>query len=99
MQNLIINLDIIIIFINLSPSWVIIFNNNYKNNTGVSNVKNNIYSAKFLLLQFFIGFCSTLMRKFGYGKNYQYIHDAPDKKPSQTYFPKEIGEKKYYQKE
>ena len=36
------------------------------------------------------------MKKIGYGKNYQYAHDAPDKKPSQTHFPKEIGEQKYY---
>ena len=40
---------------------------------------------------------TSLMKKLGYGKGYQYAHDVPDKKPAQTHFPKEIGEKKYYQ--
>jgi len=40
---------------------------------------------------------TSLMKKLGYGKDYKYAHDASDKKPSQTHFPKEIGEKKYYQ--
>jgi len=39
---------------------------------------------------------TKLMEKIGYGKGYQYAHDVPNKKPSQTHFPKEIGEKKYY---
>ncbi|PIU99033.1 AAA family ATPase [Candidatus Wolfebacteria bacterium CG03_land_8_20_14_0_80_36_15] len=42
---------------------------------------------------------TSLMKKLGYGKDYKYAHDIPDKKPFQTHFPKEIGEKKYYQKD
>ncbi len=37
-----------------------------------------------------------LMKKIGYGKGYQYAHNTFDKKPAQTHFPEEIGEKKYY---
>ncbi len=39
---------------------------------------------------------TSLLKKIGYGKGYQYAHDIPGKKPNQTHFPKEIGEKKYY---
>lgn len=39
---------------------------------------------------------TNLMKKLGYGKGYQYAHNFPDAKVSQTHFPKEIGEKKYY---
>ena len=39
---------------------------------------------------------TSLMKKIGYGKSYQYAHDVPGKKPNQTHFPKQIGEKKYY---
>jgi putative ATPase len=39
---------------------------------------------------------TSLMKKIGYGKGYQYTHDIKGKKPVQTHFPKEIGEKKYY---
>ncbi|MCX6738089.1 MAG: replication-associated recombination protein A [Candidatus Parcubacteria bacterium] len=39
---------------------------------------------------------TNLMKKIGYGKGYQYAHDVPGKKPEQTHFPKEIGDKKYY---
>ena len=39
---------------------------------------------------------TNLMKNLGYGKDYQYAHDIPDKKPDQTHFPKEIGEQKYY---
>ncbi|MBU1045692.1 replication-associated recombination protein A [Patescibacteria group bacterium] len=42
---------------------------------------------------------TNLMKKIGYGKGYQYAHDVPGKKPVQTHFPKEIGEKKYYHPE
>ncbi len=42
---------------------------------------------------------TKLMEKIGYGKGYQYAHDVPNKKPSQTHFPKEIGEQKYYNPE
>jgi len=42
---------------------------------------------------------TSLMKKLGYGRDYKYAHDLPDKKPPQTHFPKEIGEKKYYQSE
>ncbi len=40
---------------------------------------------------------TSLMKKIGYGKGYQYIHDISDKKSTQTHFPEEIEEKKYYQ--
>ncbi len=40
---------------------------------------------------------TSLMEKIGYGKNYKYAHNAPDKKSQQTHFPEEIGEQKYYQ--
>ena len=39
---------------------------------------------------------TNLMKNLGYGKDYKYPHDVPDKKPDQTHFPKEIGEQKYY---
>jgi len=42
---------------------------------------------------------TKLMEKIGYGKGYQYAHDVPNKKSSQTHFPKEIGEQKYYNPE
>ena len=42
---------------------------------------------------------TSLMKKLGYGKAYKYAHDFPDKKPGQTHFPEEIGEKKYYEPE
>lgn len=40
---------------------------------------------------------TSLMKKEGYGKGYQYVHDLKEKKTEQTHFPKEIGEKNYYQ--
>ena len=39
-----------------------------------------------------------LMKKIGYGKGYQYAHNVPGKKPRQSHFPKEIGEKDYFSK-
>ncbi len=42
---------------------------------------------------------TNLMKKIGYGEGYQYAHDVLGKKPAQTHFPKEIGEKKYYHPE
>jgi len=39
---------------------------------------------------------TPLMKKLGYGKDYQYAHNVPGKKPKQDHFPKEIGSKKYY---
>ena len=42
---------------------------------------------------------TNLMKKIGYGKNYEYAHDLPEKKSKQTHFPKEIGEKEYYKRE
>ena len=39
---------------------------------------------------------TKLMKELGYGKDYQYAHNAPDGKVAQTHFPKEIGEKQYY---
>jgi len=39
---------------------------------------------------------TSLMKKLGYGKGYQYAHNFPEVKTNQTHFPREIGEKKYY---
>ena len=39
---------------------------------------------------------TNLMKDLGYGKDYQYAHKYKDAKVKQTHFPKEIGEKKYY---
>jgi len=40
---------------------------------------------------------TELMKKFGYGKNYIYPHDFPEKK--QDYLPKKLKGRKYYQNE
>jgi len=40
---------------------------------------------------------TKMMKDLGYGKEYKYPHKSKDKKTKQTHFPKEIGEKKYYQ--
>lgn len=38
-----------------------------------------------------------MMKKMGYGKQYRYDHDEPDAfARGQTYFPPEMGEKRYY---
>ena len=40
---------------------------------------------------------TKLMRDLDYGKGYQYDHDAPNGfAASQTYFPEDMGEKRYY---
>ena len=42
---------------------------------------------------------TPLMRKIGYGKGYKYAHNfpkTPGKKINPSHFPKEIGERKYY---
>jgi len=39
---------------------------------------------------------TSLMKKIGYGKGHEYAHDLEEKKSNQSHFPKEIGEKKYY---
>jgi len=39
---------------------------------------------------------TSLMKKIGYGKGYEYAHDIPNKKSIQEHFPKQIGKKKYY---
>jgi len=39
---------------------------------------------------------TSLMKDIGYGKDYKYAHDEPDKKTDQKHFPQELGEKKYY---
>ncbi len=39
---------------------------------------------------------TNLMKKLGYGKDYQYAHDLPNAKTDQTHFPEQIGEQKYY---
>ncbi len=39
---------------------------------------------------------TSLMKKIGYGKGYQYAHNLANKKSDQTHFPKEIGEKNYF---
>ena len=40
---------------------------------------------------------TNLMKKIGYGKDYQCAHNVPNKKSIQGHFPKEIGEQKYYE--
>lgn len=40
---------------------------------------------------------TKLMKEWGYGKGYKYAHDYAEAKVSQTHFPKEIGERHYYQ--
>jgi len=42
---------------------------------------------------------TDLMKKIGYGKGYEYAPNLPNKKSDQTHFPKEIGQKKYYNPE
>ncbi len=42
---------------------------------------------------------TRLMENLGYGKEYRYAHDFPESKVEQTHFPKEVGEKKYYNSE
>ncbi len=37
-----------------------------------------------------------LMRELGYGAGYEYAHDLPEKKSSQTHFPKELEGRKYF---
>jgi len=39
---------------------------------------------------------TSFMKKIGYGKGYRYAHNVPGKRPKQTHFPKEIGEKDYF---
>lgn len=40
---------------------------------------------------------TRLMKELGYGKKYRYAHDEPDAYAAgETYFPEELGEKKYY---
>lgn len=41
---------------------------------------------------------TSLMKKIGYGRGYQYAHNVPGKKPKQNHFPQEIGEKDYFTK-
>jgi putative ATPase len=41
---------------------------------------------------------TNLMKDLGYGKDYKYAHKFKDAKVKQNHFPKEIGEKKYYNK-
>ncbi len=40
---------------------------------------------------------TDLMKNIGYGKDYKYAHNLPDKQPVQKHFPDELGEKTYYQ--
>lgn len=42
---------------------------------------------------------TDLMKDFGYGEDYEYAHDLPEKEPDQEHFPKKLGEQKYYKKE
>ncbi len=42
---------------------------------------------------------TELMKKLGYGKNYQYPHNFPALKIKQNYLPKELKGRRYYQKE
>lgn len=39
---------------------------------------------------------TALMKGMGYGKNYQYPHDAPGNFSSQQYLPDEIAGKQFY---
>lgn len=39
---------------------------------------------------------TDLMKKLGYGKDYQYPHDFPNAKVKQEYLPKELKGRKYY---
>ena len=40
---------------------------------------------------------TSLMKKLDYGEGYKYAHNYGKGKVNQTHFPKELGEKKYYQ--
>ena len=40
---------------------------------------------------------TTLMKDLGYGKNYQYDHDLPNKKSEQQLLPEELKERNYFQ--
>lgn len=40
---------------------------------------------------------TELMKNFGYGKGYQYAHDFGGFAPTMKFFPKEMGERIYYQ--
>ncbi len=41
---------------------------------------------------------TRLMKELGYGKSYRYAHDEPDAYVAgETYFPEELGERRYYQ--
>ena len=42
---------------------------------------------------------TELMKKLGYGKNYQYPHNFPNAQVKQDYLPKELKGKRYYQSE
>lgn len=60
----------------------------------MQDVKNNASHAVPLHLR---NAPTTLMKKIGYGKAYRYDHDEPQAfSAGQTYFPEEMGEKKYY---
>ncbi|MFO1070138.1 MAG: replication-associated recombination protein A, partial [Geminicoccaceae bacterium] len=39
---------------------------------------------------------TALMKKLGYGKDYAYDHDAPDRFSGQTYFPDGMPRETYY---
>jgi len=39
---------------------------------------------------------TSLMKKLGYGQDYQYAHDFPEGKVEQDHFPPELGKKTYY---
>jgi len=40
---------------------------------------------------------TNLMKDIGYGKGYQYAHDAPNAKVNQEHLPEELKSKKYYE--
>jgi len=40
---------------------------------------------------------TSLMRELGYGKEYEYSHDMPEKISIHSFFPEELGEKRYYE--
>ncbi len=63
-------------------------------NQATSDARNN---ASFRVPAHLCNAPTTLMKRMGYGKNYQYAHDkVGGYSAGQTYFPEEMGERRYY---